>query len=842
MGIFDPEGVTQLNPERAPVDNSSSTLIQGLTQTLRSSFQGVARPTQGNKKNALEGALFRDIEKATAEKNPTQRVLLQKRVLSNYLKQGGDLTETVRQGLETTTGQAFDFIGNTQEDVVKAQTLDSDKGRDVYAATFATHPNMTDEERINHTVNQVAVDNANDLEVERTKVGDAAQWLRTGEESYLKKISSYENTIQGLLSNSGERVPIEDIRRAELGLKQLNAQLPKPRNVSTEEFSNVRSKIDGLQQVFDTLNNLNSDDTLGQDQIRTALEVTEDALRKEQGGELTVGQSLAVGVMRGSGAKNLTNTNVISSAMVDILKNATTMIPVKETVDTLAGGSGTGGPDGTEEKSSKLDPEIRTKKLLDLNSFVNEFSSTDLNDPDIRENLTAAIADSSVHMKTSNGHFSESGVRNFFSDKVMGQVKTISQADPTIGENLGKAMQEGLDNLELKNKLNLSALTESSGLNVDTNTGEITLNSSIMIGKLGAERFQALKRFIDTDFGGSVIRALQQTNLSEFSKDARGQDIAKFALKEGRKNLPDIQQRIRTDKFLKQRRDAITTLTGAEGNVEVEGGTGGDTLLRERLQGISFSETNNPLIGSLKGASRLVVGDAPTVLEELVSGPLAKAQSIFGRDITVNDAIAKAGTSREKNTPNSRHFHGDAVDISTRGMSDNDKLELVSALQEAGFTGLGLGKNIIHADLGRRRAWAYGNDTFGGRSVSELIGEHNKGTQVAASTSSTHAGHDHAEHDEGEGKPTQLQKAPEEETIDFGQTVQATPVEAEQTQQETVVVPESPAQQPRTVKEVVQSLPVEERKSFITELSKALKGSSGLESEEDIAKLLEGIV
>jgi uncharacterized protein YcbK (DUF882 family) len=92
----------------------------------------------------------------------------------------------------------------------------------------------------------------------------------------------------------------------------------------------------------------------------------------------------------------------------------------------------------------------------------------------------------------------------------------------------------------------------------------------------------------------------------------------------------------------------------------------------------------------------------------------------FGSPITINDAIARSGTSRETQTQGSQHFHGRALDVSTSGMSNEQKLNLVRAAQRAGFTGFGFGVNILHVDTGPRRHWAYGNSTYGGVQVASL--------------------------------------------------------------------------------------------------------------------------
>lgn len=118
--------------------------------------------------------------------------------------------------------------------------------------------------------------------------------------------------------------------------------------------------------------------------------------------------------------------------------------------------------------------------------------------------------------------------------------------------------------------------------------------------------------------------------------------------------------------------------------------------------------------------SRLTKPNAGNVMQSDTLPRFRRMQQAFGASITINDAIAKAGSSRERNTPNSQHFAGTALDLSTSGMNDAQKILLVRAAQSAGFTGFGFGNSILHVDTGPRRHWAYGNSTFGGVSVAQL--------------------------------------------------------------------------------------------------------------------------
>ena len=136
---------------------------------------------------------------------------------------------------------------------------------------------------------------------------------------------------------------------------------------------------------------------------------------------------------------------------------------------------------------------------------------------------------------------------------------------------------------------------------------------------------------------------------------------------------------------------------------------------------VMINEYLQPIFDPRQGGSSMVNANAAARMQETLAGPFSRLQQGFGKNIVINDAIAKSGTSRESNTPNSRHFHGDALDLSLEGMSNAEQLRLFQEARRAGFTGFGFGSNILHVDLGPPRGWAYGNSTYGGRNVRDLI-------------------------------------------------------------------------------------------------------------------------
>ena len=83
---------------------------------------------------------------------------------------------------------------------------------------------------------------------------------------------------------------------------------------------------------------------------------------------------------------------------------------------------------------------------------------------------------------------------------------------------------------------------------------------------------------------------------------------------------------------------------------------------------------------------------------------------------------------------NSQHLHGKALDIDVSGLSNERRIEIIRALSANGITGFGIGANIIHADIGPRRAWGYATSK-GGAPVppwaKEVIDEHLAGRLTA---------------------------------------------------------------------------------------------------------------
>lgn len=122
---------------------------------------------------------------------------------------------------------------------------------------------------------------------------------------------------------------------------------------------------------------------------------------------------------------------------------------------------------------------------------------------------------------------------------------------------------------------------------------------------------------------------------------------------------------------------------------------------------------NRPPRANAAGAAEYRIQTAnPNVnvddLKPDVKTSFGKLQTALGRQLTVKSGHrSEAANKAAGGATQSQHLDGNAIDIDVRGMSEREKLQLINAAFDAGFTGIGVGTNSIHVDQGTPRAWGY---------------------------------------------------------------------------------------------------------------------------------------
>jgi len=171
---------------------------------------------------------------------------------------------------------------------------------------------------------------------------------------------------------------------------------------------------------------------------------------------------------------------------------------------------------------------------------------------------------------------------------------------------------------------------------------------------------------------------------------------------------------------------AITERTGIAPMFVPQAGNasaGGAQIVDYNGMPLAVVQGTNPLIGSLDGASRLTNPDAAVTMDEMLRGPFMVLQRRLGRTLVIRDAIARAGTSREAETPGSQHFSGAALDIDITNMNYQERLMLVQEAMQLGFRGFGFGNGTMHIDMREGDGptiWTYAGHEAGWNGLNEV--------------------------------------------------------------------------------------------------------------------------
>ena len=155
--------------------------------------------------------------------------------------------------------------------------------------------------------------------------------------------------------------------------------------------------------------------------------------------------------------------------------------------------------------------------------------------------------------------------------------------------------------------------------------------------------------------------------------------------------------------------------TAREKRIELAQAILGSTGSTQTADASGVPTNGNPLF-SMDGASRMTQDDAAQEMQRTLQ-QYRRMTAMLDFPVKVNDAISKKGTSRERETPGSQHFHGTALDLSIAGLSQDQVKRLMVAAKQVGFTGFGFGSSILHVDRGPSRTWDYGNNQFAGMNL-----------------------------------------------------------------------------------------------------------------------------
>ncbi|WP_322884183.1 D-Ala-D-Ala carboxypeptidase family metallohydrolase [Sinorhizobium medicae] len=103
---------------------------------------------------------------------------------------------------------------------------------------------------------------------------------------------------------------------------------------------------------------------------------------------------------------------------------------------------------------------------------------------------------------------------------------------------------------------------------------------------------------------------------------------------------------------------------------------------------------------------------------------LEALRGLMGKSLRSNSGFRTASRNKQVGgAPASAHLTGEAVDVSTRGWTERERMDFIIYARKVGFTGIGIGLSFIHVDIKPRIAsWRYS----GGRTIVVPVGDEAK--------------------------------------------------------------------------------------------------------------------
>lgn len=737
--LFAPKLQSEVAYERPVEQPSMLGALAGLGGDFLQSYSASQRSGGGGsgstKVDPQLGTFAKGLERVEAirnEKGEQAALIAERQLATNFAMQGIEFDTDYQNVYTKTTGRVWAGYGRDNEDFMREQALQDPQVQASYVASYALLPqDSTDEQRIEYAIGQKATLQASADVIARSKAEQGYQWSVQTEAAYGNAIDTFLNTNLGaLVSTQQQGGTVGPQALANLGASwaQLKVGVSRPSGVSDDQWKSTQAKITSIDNLLTTLTKASSSDVLFEE-ITTAFA---GALIAEGGGSTESILAAATAIKDPTSLTNLMGGNV-ETFIMDVGKSINLDITQPQLFGHIAEQTGLGETVGGNITLDKLPAAVASKvEGLSPQQFYDGLKAsgqltklTDANTlqrPEGRQQFVENSAGiGAVLMGMGNDDFlSASFLKELVGNRQFIQnVKTLDSVDPEGATVARTYVRSGLNTELVRQQRNLAAIDATSV--ASWNGSNYVIDQDQLRAKTATSRVEGFNRSMQKYYGGDVVAGIR--------------DGFRGVIGDGYTDVLQIAGLYNLEGAL-DRRDAINVINDTLQGLSVDEPEAAVENAATQEQGVidmgvQLNPAMKPLVGSLEGASSMTVEGADTRLDSLLKGPFQKMQSIFGKQVTINDALAKAGTSREKATPNSRHFHGDAIDVSLEGLSNEERIKLVDAAIEAGFQGFGFGKNILHIDMGARRSWAYGNSEFGGQSIADLQAKVS-GSSVAA--------------------------------------------------------------------------------------------------------------
>ena len=203
---------------------------------------------------------------------------LESRVATEFIVRGGDLNDSRATGLITQmTGRPEGYtLGMSEQQYMLQQAMSDPAFQTQRLATYASHPDATEEQR-----NQIALDAmARQEAVSTAIVNQTYDWNTGGESMYNAAIADFNNVLMGGVAAAERRdgtVRLQDVQEAKAQFNQFRVQLVRPTNLSADEWAPIQEQLDNMQRNLDYLEEISGPNNISARMVGDLLQTIENS-------------------------------------------------------------------------------------------------------------------------------------------------------------------------------------------------------------------------------------------------------------------------------------------------------------------------------------------------------------------------------------------------------------------------------------------------------------------------------------------------------------------------------------------------------------------------------------
>jgi hypothetical protein len=232
-----------------PRQPSAAELKEQRTQALNSSFLDNLNRAQALREQGNERAAVR----------------LERQAQVQYAFSGGDLgSADVQAGIRAFTGKDADELGFSEQELMFQRIKEEPEYQAMYVGSFATNPDISDQERENLAMTRYSRMQANKVIIEETRT----DWVAgQGQAARISVIQDWRQTNMGILSLAGQGgsdIGQQEVQEAMVNFSNLESEIiaSRPQGIKAEEWAPVQNAIESTRTQLQLLERFTSNENI----------------------------------------------------------------------------------------------------------------------------------------------------------------------------------------------------------------------------------------------------------------------------------------------------------------------------------------------------------------------------------------------------------------------------------------------------------------------------------------------------------------------------------------------------------------------------------------------------